>query len=113
MTKRQGSRVRRSPATVIARLERTLAMHREEARRQAEHWLEVNARLDESLGVFTRLYEDAPVGYLTLNESGIVIEVNKRAAALLGCQPGAVRGRPLLFFVDRAASDSLLRHLMR
>lgn len=113
MTTRPTSRVPRSSARVIARLEHALAVQREEARRQAEHWLEVNGRLDESLGVFMRLYEDAPVGYLTLNESGIVIEVNKRAAALLGCEPGAVRGRPLLFFVDRMASNRLLRHLMR
>jgi PAS domain S-box-containing protein len=106
-------RARRPKAAAIARHEEALAILREETRCQAERWLEVNQRLEESLAVYKALYDDAPVGYLTLNESGIVIDVNARAALLLGRDPHLVRGRPLSFFVHRAAADQLLRHLLR
>ena len=80
---------------------------------EAERWLEANHRLEESLTIFKALYEDAPVGYITLSEGGVVIDVNRRAAVLLGRSRRFVRGRPLLFFADRSTTERVLRHLLR
>jgi PAS domain S-box-containing protein len=109
------SRTRRrgSSARALARLEQAFIIQREQTRLQAEGWLDANQQLEESLAIFKALYEDAPVGYLTLNEAGIVIDVNTRAAVLLDRDRRFVRGRPLLFFVDRSETDKLLRHLLR
>jgi len=40
--------------------------------------------LDASLAGYTRLYESAPIGYLTLDRHGTVLQLNRQAAALLG-----------------------------
>lgn len=108
-----GPHRRSSSTTATARLKEALALQRELTRLEAERWLEVNQRLEESLAIYKALYDDAPVGYLTLSESGVVIDVNLRAALLLDRDRRLVRGRPLLFFVDRSTSDQVLRHLLR
>ena len=101
---------RRSTASAD-RSEKALALLREEGRRQAEHWLDVNRQLDETLIVFKSLYEEAPVAYLTLNESGIVVDANRQAVALLRCEPDALRDRPLVFFVEGTATAKFLTYL--
>jgi PAS domain S-box-containing protein len=113
MTVRKIRPRRRSSSKTTARLKEALALQRELTRLEAERWLEVNHRLEESLAIFKALYEDAPVGYLTLSDAGVVIDVNHRAALLLGRTRRSIRGRPLLFFVDRSTTDRLLRHLLR
>lgn len=113
MTVRKSRWRNRAPSDLIAELRKAFAVQRRELRKQAEGCLEANARLEKSLHLYRSLYEDTPTGYLTLTESGIVIDVNKQAASMLGREPRAVRGRPLSVFVDRSATDALLRHLRR
>ena len=105
--KTRGTTGRRSTASAD-RSEKALGLLREEGRRQAEHWLEVNRQLEETLTIFKSLYEEAPVAYLTLNESGIVVDANRQAATLLGCDPDTLRGRPLLFFVEGTTTAKFL-----
>jgi PAS domain S-box-containing protein len=107
------TRRRTRPAAEIATLRKALDVARQEYRQQAERWLEANARLEASIEIYRNLYEDAPVGYFTLSEDGIVLDANTQAAAMFGREPAGVRGRPLLFFVERSAATAILRHLMR
>ena len=98
-------------SAAIGRLEKALAIQRAETRRQAELWLAAHTRNDDSLRIFQSLYEDAPVGYVTLSRSGNVVDVNNKVAALLEREPRAIRGRPLLFFIHRSSTDRFLRHV--
>jgi two-component sensor histidine kinase len=41
---------------------------------------------------YFELFDGAPVGYLTVNESGFIVELNRRAAALLALDSGAPQG---------------------
>ena len=60
-----------------------------------------------------QVYENGPVGYLTLNSKGVLLECNKTAARLLGCQPKELLGAPLTFLVPRADLEVILQHLAR
>ena len=58
------------------------------------------------------LYELAPVGYLTLDSGGDIVELNQRAVAMLGKNRSSVLSRPLLQHVaPDAASDA--EHFLR
>ena len=64
-----------------------------EALRVAHHQLEILRNKYEDL------YQLAPVGYFTLDETGRIVEVNRTGAALLGLQPDALIGELFIPFV--------------
>src|SRR2546421_504218 len=45
------------------------------------------------------LYEFVPVGFLTLDRSGRILELNERAARLIGFDAAWLTGRPFIVFV--------------
>lgn len=96
-----------------SRIASPVALHRGEARQLSERWLDLNQQLEESLARVKLLYDDAPIGYATLNHSGVVTEINQTGAVMLGNLPRSIVGKPLLVFVERANRRLFLRHLMR
>jgi signal transduction histidine kinase len=54
------------------------------------------------------LYEDSAVGYITIDATGAIEQCNGAAAALLGWQAAALRGRQLASFVERLDVPALL-----
>jgi PAS domain S-box-containing protein len=59
------------------------------------------------------LYDFAPVGYLTLNSNGVILEANHTAAQQLGVDPVKMLGKPLSAFVASHAEDQDSLHLHR
>jgi PAS domain S-box-containing protein len=59
---------------------------------------------------YTELYNFAPVGYLTLDSQGTILEANLTAATLLGVARIALVGTPLSRFVARDDQDVLYLH---
>jgi two-component system, cell cycle sensor histidine kinase and response regulator CckA len=62
------------------------------------------------------LFELAPAGYLVTDGGGVVQEANRAAAALLGISQNAVRGKPLMVFLDpedRRDLRGLIQQLQR
>lgn len=76
--------------TVVERLQRELALAQER---------------------FRRLYEQTPLGYLTLNAQGWICELNPAAAGLLAEAPAALVGRPLAGFLVASDRHRFLSHL--
>jgi PAS domain S-box-containing protein len=73
-----------------------------------------DGQLRRRLDRYRSLFEEAPVAYLITDRSGVVTDANRRAAALLGADPGSLLGRPLATFVgdgDRAGLRDRLRRL--
>jgi PAS domain S-box-containing protein len=64
----------------------------------------MDARYERDLGVYAELFEAAPDAYLVTDEQGTVIELNRRASSLFGCN---VVGKPLATLIDAADGTAL------
>lgn len=61
-----------------------LEIHRIELELQNEELRQARDNAEQSLDKYTDLYEFAPVGYFTLDRSGVITSVNLRGASLVG-----------------------------
>ncbi len=68
------------------------------------------AELEAERSRYSDLYDLAPVGYLTLNEAGLILEANLTAADMLGVEKGALSGQPLIRFILPEDQDIHHRH---
>jgi PAS domain S-box-containing protein len=83
-----------------------LRVHQIELEMQNEELLRALAELDAVRRSYFDLYDLAPVGYLTLSETGLILEANRCAATLLGVIRGMLVGQPVSRFLlkeDEAA----------
>ena len=55
--------------------------------------------LEEANNQYRDFYDSAPVGFLTLNESGLIREVNETAAGQFGVPRGHLIDKPFQFFI--------------
>jgi PAS domain S-box-containing protein len=76
-----------------------LQVHQFELEMQNETLREARNALEESRDRYVDLYEQAPVGYLTLSESGFIVDINLPGAALLGQERRKLTHRPFAGFV--------------
>lgn len=73
-------------------------------------------QLETSRAMYYDLYDFSPVGYLTLNEDGIITEANLTAAALLGIERQYLINNNLTHFVfpdDTEAFNSYFKRIVR
>jgi len=76
-----------------------LRVHQIELEMQNEELRRAALQLQASHDKYFERFEQAPVGYLTLTEGGVVEEANLTAAGLLGVERREVIGRPFHDFV--------------
>lgn len=83
----------------------------EELQRQNQELAATRSELEAERRRYHDLFDFAPDGYLVTDPGGVVQEVNRAAAGLLGVEPGFIIGKPLLAFARaddyRALSDRL------
>jgi len=92
-------------ATDLASLERTLhelRVHQIELELQNEELRRIQAELGHTTQRFVALYDEAPVGYCTMDDDGVLLEANRTLGGWLGVQPAALVGKRFSAFVDRA-----------
>jgi len=68
-------------------------------------------RLKESKKKYMELYYFAPVGYLTLDDKEIIIEINLEAASLLKTSPHTLIQKPFTQFLTPDSCDKFHEHL--
>ncbi|AHF90323.1 histidine kinase [Opitutaceae bacterium TAV5] len=93
---------RKSPTALHAdsqRLVQELQIHQIELELQNEELKQAKARVEEGLEKYTDLYDFAPVGYFSLDEKGLILEVNLTGAALLGVERCQLTRRRFQAFV--------------
>ena len=87
-----------------------LRVHQVELEMQNDELRRIQAELERSRRHYRDLYDEAPVGFLTSDEAGVIREANATAGALLGVAVDRLPGMPLSRFVDRADQDALYLH---
>ena len=87
-----------------------LRVHQIELEMQNDELRQAQISIEESRDRYADLYEFAPVGYLTLDRSGIISELNLTAAALLGVERKKLIKRRFSGFVVSDTNDQWYRH---
>lgn len=94
----------------VKKLVHELAVHQIELEMQNEELREAQLELSHSRDAYAELYDFAPVGYLTLDRQGMILEANHTAATMLQVERSLLLRRKFSDFVDRDAQDAWFRH---
>jgi len=76
-----------------------LQVHQIELELQNEELRQSKAEVDAGLERYTDLYEFSPIGYISLDEQGLILEVNLTGAILLGMERSRITSRRFQLFV--------------
>jgi len=88
-----------------------LSVHQIELEMQNEELLRIQLELVTAKARYFDLYDLAPVGYCTVNEAGLIEEVNLTAVNLLGVNRSVLLKRPFSHFILKGDED--IFHLMQ
>src|SRR4051794_15445929 len=86
---------------------------REQSRQHMQQLLEAQVALEESHDRYVSLYDFAPVAFVSLDQGGIVRDLNLAAAQLLGADRSQVLHAPMLSYVHPASKRAFLDHMLR
>ncbi len=89
-----------------------LQVHQIELEMQNENLRQSQLELEQSRDRYLNFYDFAPVGYLTLSEGGVILEVNLTGAAQLGVERHRLLHKRLTPYVATEHHDRWLRHFM-
>lgn len=87
----------------VRELAHELQVHQIELEMQNEELRKAQEQLGESLAKYSDLYDFAPVGYVTVNREGLILEANLTFAGQLGVEGGRLINTP--FWLYAASSD--------
>lgn len=90
-----------------------LQVHQVELDLQADESRSSRAEVEAALARQKLLYECAPVGCFTVEQSTAIVEFNLTGAHLLGAAPETLHGRPLGGFLTARGGDALRALLAR
>src|SRR5215467_14974498 len=98
------------PARKVRALVQDLRVHQIELELQNEELRQAQVELANSRYRYSDLYEFAPVGYVTVNERGRIVEANLGAVAMLGVNRVDLVGANLHDFVANESRDDCYLH---
>jgi len=87
-----------------------LQVHQIELKMQNEELRRSHEDLNASESRYVNLYDLAPVGYLTLNEKGLILEANLTAATMLGVARNFLLNKALSNFIFPEDQDAYYLH---
>ena len=87
-----------------------LRVHQIELEMQNEELRRIQLQRDDQLAIYFDLYDLAPVGYLSLNDQGLIVSANLNVANLLGIDRSSLLKQPLNRFILKDDQDIYYRH---
>jgi PAS domain S-box-containing protein len=87
-----------------------LQVHEIELEMQNDALRQAQVEIERSQSKYSDFYDFAPVGFLTLDEKGLILELNFTAAQLLGDGREFLKGKPLSLLVPSDDQDTLYLH---
>ncbi|MCL7487695.1 MAG: sigma 54-interacting transcriptional regulator [Desulfobulbaceae bacterium] len=90
-----------------------LQVHQIELAAQNEELRKTQLKLEESRARYVDLYDQAPVGYFTLDRKGRILGVNRTGSRQLGLEPETLLKRPFPSFMSQDDSDLFYLHLKK
>jgi len=90
-----------------------LRVHQIELEMQNDELRRSQVQLDESRMRYADLYDFAPVGYLTFNREGLIVEANLTAAKQLGRERARILDAPFFLYVLDRDRDAFYLHLAK
>jgi PAS domain S-box-containing protein len=102
-----------STATDAMAMLHELQVHQVELELQQEEFRRAQSELEAALVRQTALVERAPVGYMTVDATTVLCEINLAGAQLLGETRDALLGRPLASLLSAPSADALQGLLAR
>ena len=100
-------------AADTVRLLHELEVHQIELEMQNAELQKARDELEVALEKYTDLYDFAPVGYFSIDESDVILEANLTGAALLGVERSRLVNRRLLPFVSPTSRPFFLAFLKK
>jgi PAS domain S-box-containing protein len=94
----------------IQRVLHELDTYRIELELQNQDLCQVQIELEKSHRRYADLYDFAPVAYLTVSDTGMIVEANLTAAEMLGVARGQLRKRPFSSFILPEDQDVFYLH---
>ena len=88
-----------------------LRIHQVELEIQNEELRRTREELEESRDQYFDLYDQAPMGYLSIDPKGRILQANLTIAYMLGLPRGNLVGQSLYIFLDSEGQQALLKHL--
>jgi len=100
----------RKPAPSADVLLHKVQLHQKELKKQIKELLRIQAALEETRDQYIDFYDYAPVGYLTLDDKGVIIEINLTGATLIGEERAKILKQRIAHFVAPEDHERLRRH---
>ena len=94
----------------LPRLVHELEIHQVELKVQNEELRNAQVQLAESRDRYSKLYEFAPLAYVTLDRHGRVLESNRMATRMLGVEPRDLKRTSFTKFVTAESQDDWYLH---
>ncbi|MBU4233043.1 MAG: PAS domain-containing protein [Proteobacteria bacterium] len=104
----KGEAEEKTPWQDVQTLVHELQVHQIELEMQNEELRRTNYELEELHFKYAGLYDFAPVGYFSLDQKGLILELNLTGARLLGVQRDRLLSSP--FFLLVASADRAVFH---
>ncbi|MET0067492.1 MAG: EAL domain-containing protein [Candidatus Thiodiazotropha sp.] len=92
-----------------------LHVHQIELELQNEELRQAHFRLEYTYQQYLDLYNEAPVGYISLDDEGSIIRANQKLASMFGLELYQLKDRPLMDFVasaDQQAAQARLKNFI-
>ena len=88
-----------------------LDVYQTELEIQNQELMETQQRLEIALEKYSDLYNFAPVGYITVDKNGVILESNLTISEMLGKERKLIIGKPFTVFVDNGYRDFFYNYL--